>query len=130
MNDEVLMTYGKKEFEDVRYWVYVLDCRDRFYYDDYDDLARRAQNRLDKEPGWLRQAWEANRPVYVGQTENLFKRLGQHFQNQNGSQFTQLFEPSGINKLIPCQSRGHAERTEEQVAKSYYGSERIFAYWN
>lgn len=130
MKDDVLETYGRKEIDDVRYWVYVLDCRERYFRDGYDGMARRAEKRFGDEPDWLRQAWEANKQVYVGQTENLYKRLGQHFENQNSSQFTQLFEPTGIRKLIPVRSRAQAERREEKVALSYYSSDEIFSYWN
>jgi predicted GIY-YIG superfamily endonuclease len=130
MKDEVLEAYGRQQLDDVQYWVYVLECHERFYVDGYDDLARRAESRLGYEPNWLRHAWEADSTVYVGQTENLEKRLGQHFKNYHSSEFTELYEPTEINYLHTCWSRNQAERREEKIAKSYYDNESVYAYWN
>ena len=129
MNDEVLEAYGKKELDDVSYWVYVLDCRPRFFCEEYAELERRAENRLGYNPDWLRMAWEANRTKYVGQTENLEKRLGQHFQNKNSSDFTTLFEPVGVDFLKTARSRNQAEYSEAQIAKSYYDNDDVFSYY-
>jgi len=127
---EISELYGKRHIEREDYWVYVLDCRDRFYYDDYNDLQRRAEKRLGKTPSWLRMAWEARRLKYVGQTENLFKRLGEHFEQNRTTTFTELFEPNQISYLRPARTRNHAERLEEQTAKTFYDKDDVYAYWN
>lgn len=129
MNSEVLETYGQKQLDEIKYWVYVLDCYDRFRCDDYQELKRRAEKRIGYEPDWLRMAWEHRRQYYVGQTENLQKRLGQHFKNKSSSKFTEIFEPQSIVLLYPCGSRSHAENEEKSIARGYYDSNNIFAYY-
>lgn len=130
MKDEVLEAYGRKMLEEYRYWVYVLECHDRFYCDTYAELADKAETRIGWEPKWLRMAWEADVCKYVGQTENLEKRLGQHFKDKNSSDFTTIFEPKDVVYLKPAWSRNHAERMEERIGKSYYDDDRVYAYWN
>jgi len=130
MNDETLECYGRSEIDDVDYWVYVLSTRTRWYVEDYDALKRKAEKRIGREPHWLRMAWEADKQFYVGQTENIEKRLGQHFKNKHSSDFTDIFEPVEIVVLRPAHTRNHAERLEESTAKSYYDSDTVYAYWN
>jgi len=127
---QILESYGERNIQDQGYWVYVLDCRNRWYYDDFNDLKRRAQARLDREPDWLRMAWEAKRRKYVGQTENILKRLGEHFDDRKRTEFTTLFEPSRIDYLQPAGTRKAAERDEKRIGKSYYDNDDVYAYWN
>lgn len=128
-DDGVSRLYGKRRVDNTDYWVYVLDCRPRFYYDDYDDLKRRAKKRVGHEPDWLRMAWEARKRRYVGQTEDLFKRLGEHFEQNRTTDFTELFEPNEIAFLKPCYNRRMAEREEERIGKTHYDREDTYAYW-
>lgn len=129
VDDEVLELYGERKIRDANYWVYILECRDRFYYDDYEDLKKRAIKRLDREPDWLRMAWEARNRLYVGQTENLYKRLGEHFEGKRRTDFTTLFEASNIKHLQPAYSRNNAEYLEQNIGKSYYDDSDTYAYW-
>jgi len=125
--DEILECYGQNKLDDVRYWVYILDCRNS--YRTFDELERKAEKRLNRKPEWLREVFEAKRIYYVGQTENLQKRLGQHFKKQNSSDFTKLFEPSQIERLIPQHSRNAAEYKEEKIAQAWHDTEnKVFAY--
>jgi len=128
-DDDISRLYGKRRIDNVEYWVYILDCRPRFYYDDFDDLRRRAENRVGHEPDWLRMAWEATKRRYIGQTEDLFKRLGEHFEQNRTTDFTALFEPNGIAFLKPCYSRRMAEREEERIGKNHYDKRDTYAYW-
>jgi len=129
ISDEVLEAYGERKLEEYSHWVYVLECKGRFFYDSYDELEDRADRRIDRKPNWLRMAWEADRLVYVGQTENLHKRLGQHFKDKLSSDFTTLFEPYDVIYLQPEKSRNRAEYQEEKIGKSYYDKEDVYAYW-
>jgi predicted GIY-YIG superfamily endonuclease len=126
MNDEMLRAYGRKRLDEVRYWLYRLNCRSREY--DYDSLQRRAKKRFGEEPWYLRQAFEADTVYYVGQTEDIEKRLGQHFKQKNSAKFTQLFEPSGIDFLKPCSSRNQAEFKESRMVDRFKDVEGVFAY--
>jgi predicted GIY-YIG superfamily endonuclease len=74
-------------------------------------------------------AWEARYQIYIGQTENPEKRLGQHFQNKFSSDFTEIYEPTRVRFLKPCHSRNKAESEEERIGKSHYDSDTTFAYW-
>lgn len=130
MNDDVLSAYGSKKLEEYTHWVYVLECKERWFCKTYDELAQRCEKRIGREPGWLRMAWESNSVRYVGQTEDLEKRLGQHLQDKMSSDFTTVFEPYDVETLKPVRSRNRAEYLEEQIGKSYYGNDDIYAYWN
>ena len=123
----MLEHYGQNKLDDIRYWVYILDCRNSYYT--FDELERKAEKRLNRKPDWLREVFEANRIYYVGQTENLQKRLGQHFKKQNSSDFTKLFKPTGIERLIPQHSRSAAEYQEKKIAQAWHNTEKkVFAY--
>lgn len=128
--DDVARAYGRREIDEQPYWVYTLECRERWRYDSYEDIQRRAENRLGSEPDWLRMAWEAERRLYVGQTEDLFKRVGEHLHQRRRTDFTVLFDPVEITTLYPEYTRNSAERMEERVAKQYYGKDGTFVYWN
>jgi len=130
MNDEVLEAYGQRQLDEYSHWVHQLQCYDRFHCNDYQELKERAKSRIGREPEWLRMAWEANRVIYIGQTENLQKRLGQHYKNKMSSDFTNLFEPCDIRYIEPCHSRNRAEYREQKLGKSYYDNENVYAYWN
>lgn len=131
MKKELLQSYGEKRIKEADYWVYILICKEKMLkVKNYGDLKRMALNRIGKEPNWLRMAFEAEKLYYVGQTENIELRLGQHFKQQNGSEFTTLFNPCEIKELHPCQNRYQAERLEEKLAKRYYSTDKVFAYWN
>lgn len=127
IDDEISRNYGQRYIDDERYWVYVLECRSTER--DFSALERRAEKRLGEVPDWLRMAYEARTQLYVGQTEDLFKRLGEHFHQGRKTNFTELFKPSGIRFIRPAHSRSHAERKEESIGKSYYDDDGIFAYW-
>ena len=129
LSDSMLEAYGQKKIDEVRYWVYVLDCREREWWDSFDDIERYAEKRLGEAPEWLRTAWESNEYLYVGQTENLEKRLGEHFHGKKTTRFTQLYEPISIKYLEPANSRRNAEWREEEIATSYYDSDDTFAYY-
>jgi len=127
--DEMLECYGQNKLDDIRYWVYILDCNS--YYDTFEELEKYADKRIQRKPDWLREAFESNRLYYVGQTENLEKRLGQHFKGQKSSEFTTLFEPRSIKRLIPANSRNQAERKEEMIANGWNDPEnKVFAYYS
>lgn len=129
MKDEMLEAYGRQKLDEIRYWVYVLRCDGRFHADTYDELERKTRKRLGRVPAWLRPAWEHPRQAYIGQTENLEKRLGEHFKNKRSSEFTEVFEPYAIEHLEPSTSRQGAERREKKIGESYYDNNRVFAYW-
>lgn len=129
ISEEVLEAYGRRKLDDVLYWVYVLDCKERWFIKTFDKWEAKVEKRLGYKPDWLRQAWEANRCVYVGQTENLEKRLGQHFKNQNSSDFTTVYEPTHIQLLEPKNNRQSAEYSEKKRAEAYYDTD-TFAYWS
>jgi len=124
---EVLRTYGRRKFDD-DYWAYVLACESRVQVDDYPELKERAQRRLGDARWWLREAWEANRVFYVGQTEDIFRRVGEHF-NKMCTDFTTLYKPYEVVKIRRARSRGAAETLEERIAKSYNEEGRTFAYY-
>ena len=127
IRDDVLEHYGQNRLDDIRYWVYILNCSNRYYT--FDELESKAEKRLGRKPDWLREVFEANRIYYVGQTENLQKRLGQHFKQQNSSEFTKLFEPSSIERLIPQNSRNAAEYKEKKIAQAWHNTDnKVFAY--
>jgi len=130
ISDEVLEAYGRRKLEEYSHWVYVLKCGDKFYCNHFSELEQKAESRIGRKPEWLRMAWEANRLIYVGQTENLHKRLGQHFKDKLSSDFTTLFEPYDVIQIEPMANRHLAERREEEIGKSYYGKDDIYAYWN
>ena len=130
MNDDVLEAYGQQELNSYSHWVYILNCDLRWRCDNYREYERRISNRLDYQPNWMRMAWEARRQVYVGQTENLEKRIGQHFQNKHSSDFTTVYEPYQIVYLKPVHSRNAAEYQEQKIGKSYYDNDDVYAYWN
>jgi predicted GIY-YIG superfamily endonuclease len=115
--------------DEVPYWVYVLECRPRWFVEDFDAWQRKAEKRLGYTPEWLRMAWEHNGYLYIGQTEDLEKRLGQHSKNKNSSDFTTLYEPSGVRRLRAAHTRNQAERLERRIAESYYDSENTYAYY-
>lgn len=129
MNDDILEAYGRQELNEYSHWVYVLECRLRWYCDDFSEYERRLNKRLDYDPDWKRMAWEARHQLYIGQTENLEKRLGQHFRNKFASDFTKVWEPTRIRFLKPCHSRQNAEYEEQRIGKSYYDSNTTYAYW-
>ncbi|WP_121744906.1 GIY-YIG nuclease family protein [Natronorubrum halophilum] len=126
LSKEMLEAYGRKELDKYTHWVYALNCRNT--YRTFDELERKAENRLGDKPWWLRQAFEANRLYYIGQTENLEKRIGQHFKNQNSSDFTTLFGPAGIERLEPVHSRNSAEYTEKQLHEAWKDVDDWFVY--
>jgi predicted GIY-YIG superfamily endonuclease len=128
-DDEVSELYGKRRIRRCSYWVYVLECSERFRYEDFSDFKRRAKKRLQREPDWLRMAWEHQNHVYIGQTENLFKRLGEHFEQNRTTDFTELYKPREIKHLEPARTRVFAERREKDIGKGYYDNDRTFAYW-
>jgi len=127
IDDEISRQYGQRKIDDEPYWVYVLECSATKY--EFDALERRAKKRLGEVPDWLRMAWESRRQLYVGQTEDLYKRLGEHFHQGRKTNFTEMFEPRGIYHIEPANTRGRAERREKEIGKSYYDNEDIFAYW-
>jgi len=126
ISEELLESYGRKELEKYSHWVYILNCH--HYYRDFDELERRAKNRLGKKPWWLRQAFEANNLYYIGQTENLEKRIGEHFKKQNSSEFTTLFDPQDIERLEPQYSRNSAEYTEKRLFEAWKEIDDAFVY--
>jgi predicted GIY-YIG superfamily endonuclease len=126
MDDDVLRQYGRNELDEYSHWVYVLSCHSKAR--DFEGLERRSRKRLDREPGWLRQAWEASKVYYVGQTEDIEKRLGQHYQQHHAADFTELFQPTHVIQLNPLYSRSQAEYQESKIADAYDGDGR-FAYY-
>jgi len=130
MNDKVLESYGEQELDSYSHWVYVLKCNERWFLDSFDKWEDKVIARIGYSPNWLRMAWEANTNLYIGQTENLEKRLGQHFKNKNSSDYTTVYEPNQIRWLEPAHSRNSAEYREEQIGQSHYDKEDTFAYWN
>lgn len=117
LSDEILEAYGRKKLDEYTHWVYVLMCHS--HYRTFDELERKAEARLQRKPKWLRQAFESRRLYYVGQTENLEKRLGEHFRGYRTSDFTELFEPSNIEWIEPQHSRNQAEYRERQLSKHW-----------
>lgn len=130
MKNEVLEAYGNKKLEEYSHWVYILECNLRKYHEHYDDYEKHVTKRIGYKPKWVRMAWEANRCVYIGQTENLEKRLGEHFKNKRSSDFTTVWEPRHIVLLKPVTSRNSAEYKEEKLGQSYYDSDNTFAWWS
>jgi predicted GIY-YIG superfamily endonuclease len=129
MNDDVIEAYGQQELGRYSHWVYVLSCRLRQFCETFNDYERYIDKRLSYEPEWKRMAWEADRCVYVGQTENLKKRIGEHFKNKNSSDFTEVWQPHEIRTLRPVKSRNSAEYEEKRIGKSYYDVKNTYAYW-
>jgi len=130
ISDEMLECYGERHLEEYTHWTYALDCRMRYpTIREFADWERKAELRLGYAPDWLRMAWEHSRHIYVGQTENLELRLGQHFKNKHSSDFTEMYEPHRVRTLRPYGSRAQAERAEERIAKSYYDDDQIFSYY-
>lgn len=126
MNDDVLEAYGRQKLDEYTHWVYILQCRNPFRR--YSKCSRKAEKRIGREPDWLRSAFEAGRLYYVGQTENLEKRLGQHFQKENSSDFTTLFPPSYVERLVPKYSRNSAEYTESELADAWGDQHNTYVY--
>lgn len=126
MSDEVLEAHGNKRLEEFTHWAYVLRCSNS--YRTFDELQRKAGKRLDYEPEWLREAFEAKRLYYIGQTENIEKRLGQHFNDYFSSDFTTLFKPHCIVSLHPEHSRNSAQYKEHSIYESYKEGNDCFAY--
>lgn len=129
ISDDMLEAYGRQELDEYTHWVYVLRCSSNFRT--FTELERKAEKRLNRKPDWLREAFEAKQLFYVGQTENLEKRLGQHYKQQNSSEFTTLFPPRGIERLIPTFGRSSAEFEEHSQAEAISDSAaKRFAYSN
>jgi len=126
MSQEVLETYGQKKLDEYSHWTYIIQCGD--YYKDFEELERKSEKRLGRKPYWLRPAFESTRLYYIGQTENLEKRLGEHFKKTNGAEFTTLFEPTTLLELFPKRSRNQAEYEEHKRTELYKQSEDVFAY--
>lgn len=126
ISEELLEAYGQKKLDNFTHWVYVLSCSNRCRT--FNELERRAESRLSRKPPWLREAFESSRLIYIGQTENLQKRLGQHFKEVKSSEFTTLFPPSEILRLDPQHSRNSAEYHEHRLTESYNKDRDIFAY--
>jgi len=128
-SEELIKAAGRKEFEKISHWAYVLNCTSRFRYDSFDDLERRSEKRLGRKPDWLRKCYESRRYYYVGQTEDIFKRLGEHYGKNKSAEFLQLYKPRGIEALYPEYSRNSAEHMERRLGKSYDEDPDAFAYW-
>ena len=126
ISDDLLETYGEKHLDKYTHWVYILRCSQD--YRTFSDLQRKAESRLSRKPDWLREAFESNKLYYIGQTENLEKRLGQHLKKQNSSEFTSLFPPFRVVQLRPEHSRNAAERTERRLHKSWMEVDGQFVY--
>lgn len=123
---EVLEAYGSQQLDKYTHWVYVLRCRCQ--YRTFDKLERKAESRLDYTPSWLRMAFESSRLYYIGQTENLELRMGQHFEGYHNSDFTELFPPSDIERIEPQFSRNQAEWREQRLYESWRENVDGFVY--
>jgi len=127
ISEQLLETYGEKHLdEEYTHWVYVMKCRDT--HRTFDELQRKARSRLSREPPWLRDAFEHNKLYYVGQTENLEKRIGQHLKKEKSSDFTTLFEPYQVACLVPEHSRNSAEYREKRLAEQWGSGPNRYAY--
>lgn len=126
ISDELLEAYGEKKLNEPSHWVYVLQCRQPYY--EYDECRRKAETRIGREPDWLRAAFEADRIYYIGQTENLEKRLGEHWKREKAAELTKVFEPASIVELVPEFSRNQAEYEEQRRQKMWDATDGIFAY--
>ena len=64
---------------------------------------------------------------YVGYTENLKKRLSQHFSG-NGAQWTQKYEPVYINSIQKVSNVAYAKKLETIIyykMKEYHGGSKV-----
>lgn len=123
---ELVRAEGRKVFED-HYYVYILRCGCPFT--SKEQFKRRASLIFDGLPNWWRMCFESNRIFYIGSTEDLFVRLGQHWRG-SGSKFTKLCEPRSIDHVEFAHGRQQAEHREEQLFNNLvdYDDNREFHY--
>lgn len=68
-----------------------------------------------------------NGKKYVGMTQNLEKRMGQHFLGK-GAKWTQKNKPVSINHIQKCKSYENAKKAETIVykkMKDYHGINKV-----
>ena len=68
-----------------------------------------------------------NGKKYVGMTQNLEKRMGQHFLGK-GAKWTQKNKPVSINHIQKCKSYENAKKAETIVYKKmrdYHGIKKV-----
>ena len=68
-----------------------------------------------------------NGKKYVGMTQNLDKRIGQHFLGK-GAKWTQKNKPVSINHIQKCKSYSNAKKAETIVYKKmrdYHGINKV-----
>ena len=64
---------------------------------------------------------------YVGMTENIEKRMNQHFSG-NGAKWTQKNKPISINHIQQCRNKDNAKKAETIVYKKmrdYHGMDKV-----
>jgi predicted GIY-YIG superfamily endonuclease len=64
---------------------------------------------------------------YVGYTENINKRLSQHFSG-NGALWTQKYQPVSVNSIQKVSSVAYAKKLETIIyykMKEYHGASKV-----
>ena len=125
------------------YAVYVLDCTPPPEGERHGQLRRRIKTArelivsgaldLSERDYHIRDAAAADRVYYVGETNDVVKRINQHLGGpaDGGSWFPQLFEPNHLEEVHWYQTKAKAERHERTIGeKIKQCGDSIFAYWD
>jgi predicted GIY-YIG superfamily endonuclease len=120
------------DFESVPYFVYVLECSVP-----PEERAKEMSEKISDDettPEWLDRIHEVREVFYVGQTNNIYRRLWEHIGDlDRGAQFTAICKPIKLRRLETCKTREEAEAREKELRRRINeiggkGSQRAFAY--
>ena len=84
-------------------------------------------NSKSNKPSYVYSLNLKNCKKYVGMTQNLEKRMGQHFLGK-GAKWTQKNKPVSINHIQKCKSYENAKKAETIVYKKmrdYHGIKKV-----
>lgn len=109
---------------DSAWGVYVLKC-ERV---DPTFLRETSLSRIDREPPeWARTAAQYQNIYYVGSTQDILKRLGEH-DNYGAADFTRLFRVESVMEVKLCQRKSEARQLEAELPTYYRAWERRYCY--
>lgn len=110
---------------DNNYAVYILRCTpvEEDFVDEF------AMDRIGSKPEWAREAVRHETIYYIGQTKNVFERIGQHL-NGRGADFTRLFPVEAVMEVKLCSDRETSRAVEEAISKRYRPWEDNYCYFS
>lgn len=113
---------GKAVFEE-NWGVYVLRCENP----GLQYLPETAKSRIGDVPQWAVDAAHYANIYYVGHTQDIFKRIGDHM-HYGAAKFTKLFRPTSVVEVKLCRDRTSARELESQLPRYYRDWERRYVY--